>query len=308
MPECLITGRQVGRTKQWEGKQEMKSVKLVTLLTGAAVAMAANGHAEVPAGKESLMVHVGGTMRPPMEEICKIFEKESGIKVEVNYGDSGALMTAIQTSGKGDVCILHDPFPASMEKKGMVDKSYTVALLSPMIVVKKGNPKKIGGIKDLIRADVKVGLTDATYSTAGHIVSLVFKKAGIADTMEKKDIVRARSGGEMANAVKIGTVDAAIVWDAVAFARKDSLDSIAIEMGVLPTPKVDDVTTATYGLIDMSAVKVVIMTLKGSKQLEPARRLAELAMSDRGRDIFLKMGFTAAPGTASKPAAGGAKE
>jgi molybdate transport system substrate-binding protein len=244
----------------------------------------------------AILVHVGGTMRPAMEEICRVFEKETGIKVEVNYNDSGALMSTIQTTGKGDVCILHDPFPGSMEKRGLVDQSYTVATLTPVLVVKKGNPKKIAGIKDLTRAEVKVALTDALYSTAGHIVDVIFKKAGIAEAMAKKDIIRARAGGEVANAVKIGTVDAAIVWDAVAHARRDSLDVIPIDIGMMPNPKVDAITTATYGLIDMSSTKVVLMTLKGSKNLDAARRLGTLAASETGRAVFGKCGFSPVPG------------
>ena len=243
----------------------------------------------------AILVHVGGTMRPAMEEICKLFQQETGVKVDVNYNDSGALITAIQTSGKGDACIVHDPFGAAMEKKGLVDRIYTVATLTPVIVVKKGNPKKITSVKDLARDDVKVALTDALYSTAGHIVDVVLKKAGTADAMAKKEIVRARSGGEVANAVKIGTVDAAVAWNAVAFARKDSLDAVAIDPALLPDAKADAVTTATYGRLDMSSTKVTLMTLKISRNPEAARKLAEFAASERGRAIFEKQGFSPAP-------------
>jgi molybdate transport system substrate-binding protein len=243
----------------------------------------AKGHTvEKPA--ETLLVHVGGTMRPAMEEICALFEKEAGVKVELNYNDSGALMTVIQTTGKGDVCVVHDPFAAALDRKGLVDRIFTVASLTPTIVVKKGNPKKIAALKDLTRDGVRVALTDAEYSTGGHVVGVVFRKAGIAEAMEKKEIVRARSGGEVANAVKLGTVDAAIVWNAVAFERRDSLDAIPI----------DPVTSATYGVIDMSSIRVTLMTLKASRAPGAARALADFAMSDRGRAVFEKKGFSPA--------------
>lgn len=252
--------------------------------------------ASAPAAPVPLLVHVGGTMRPAMEEICALFEKESGVTVELNYNDSGALMTVIATTGKGDVCVVHDPFAVAMEKKGMVEHTYTVALVTPVIVVKKGNPRKIRGVKDLARDDVKVGLTDAEYSTAGHVVSVVFRKAGIAEAMarKEKDIVRTRGGGEVANAVKLGTVDAAIVWNAVAFERKADLDAIALDPAVLPDAKADAVTSATYGPLDMSRIRVTLMTLKRSGHPAAAQKLAELALSDRGRAIFAKYGFSLA--------------
>ena len=258
--------------------------------------------AKPPQPTAPLLVHVGGTMRPAMEEICKLYEQESGQKVEINYGDSGELMIKLEQIGKGDILVVHDPFPAAMEKKGLVDRSYTVAVVTPVIAVRKGNPKKITGIKDLAREDVKVGLTDANYSTTGHIVDVMFKKAGIAEAMAKKEIPRARGGGEMANAVKIGTIDATIVWNAVVFLRRDALDAIDIEPAFRPDPTVDAVTSATYGKLDMSSAKVVLMTLKKAGDLEGARKLAELATSERGRAIWAKQGFSPAP-AAAVPAA-----
>lgn len=251
-----------------------------------------------PVAAAPLLVHVGGTMRPAMEEICKLYEQESGRKVEVNYGDSGELMIKLQQMGKGDVIVVHDPFPAKLAKDGLVEASFTVAVVTPVIAVKKGNPKKIAGLKDLARDDVKVGLTDAKYSTTGHIVDVMFKKAGIAEAMAKKEIPRTRGGGESANAVKIGTVDATIVWNAVVFARKDALDAIDIEPTFRPDPTADATSSATYGKQDMSCAKVVLMTLKKAGDIEGARKLAELATSERGKAIWVKQGFTPAPAVA----------
>jgi molybdate transport system substrate-binding protein len=236
-------------------------------------------------------------MKPAMDEICKLYEQESGQKVEVNYDDSGSLMIKLEQIGKGDVIVVHDPFPTKLEKDGLVDRSHTVALLLPVIAVKKGNPKKIAGIKDLAREDVKVGLTDANYSTAGHIVKLMFEKAGISEAMAKKEIPRTRGGGESANAVKIGTIDTTIVWNAVVFSRRDALDAIDVEPAFRPDPVADAVTGATYGRMDLSATKVVLMTLKKAGDIDGARKLAELAASERGRAIWAKHGFSAAPVT-----------
>jgi ABC-type molybdate transport system substrate-binding protein len=113
--------------------------------------------------------------------------------------------------------------------------------------------------------------------------------------MGKKDITRARDGGSMANAVKLGSLDAAIVWNAVVFSRREALDAVPIEPSLLPVADVDAVTTATYGTIDMSSTKVQVMTLKGSRHIEAARKLVELVNSERGRLVFAKRGFSAAP-------------
>jgi len=224
-------------------------------------------------------------MRPAMDIMCKLFEQETGIQVEMNYNDSGAIITAIETTGKGDACIVHDPFPADMEKKGWVDRAYTVATLTPVIAVKKGNPKAIHSLTDLLRPDVRVGLTDKLYSTGGQVAASLFQQAGIAEGMDakEKDIIRTRGSGELANAVSIGTLDAALAWNAVVFSRKDTLEAIPIQTGHMPT------------------TKVVFLTLKRSANAEAVRKFAALANSARGREIFLKLGFSAPPAAVQAP-------
>ena len=269
----------------------MKKTVIIIIL----VALAAAAAVMASRRPKALLVHVGGTMRPAIEEICKIYSEETGQKVEINKNDSGSLLIAIDRTKSGDLYICHDPFLITAEKKGMVDKSHVVANLMPVIVVKKGNPKGIKGVKDLAREDVRLGLTDAQYSTAGNIVPIVFKRAGITEAMARKDIARARSGGQMADSVKIGTNDAAIVWNAVAFARRDALDAIEIEPEFRPDPELDALTSATYGKLDVSVLRVTAMTLTCSKRIEDARGLLELINSERGRAIFDKHGFLPAP-------------
>lgn len=273
--------------KQITGKHYIMNNSMLT--TGLLALTLGLGRANMtPAGEAPpppLLIHVGGTMRPAMDIICKLFEQETGIKVEMNYNDSGAIITVIETTGKGDACIVHDPFPADMEKKGWVEHAYPVASLTPVIAVKKGNPKTIRTVSDLLRPEVKVGLTDRIYSTGGQVAAAIFKQAGIADAMDarEKEIVRTRGGGELANAVSIGTLDAAIVWNAVVFSRKDTLEAIPIHSSSMPT------------------TQVVFLTFKRSTNSESVRKLAELVNSDRGRAIFTKLGFSSPPATAPLP-------
>ena len=102
-------------------------------------------------------------------------------------------------------------------------------------------------------------------------------------------------------------MDAGIVWNAVAFERRDALDAVPIARELLPQPGVDAVTSATYGHLDMSSIRVEIVTLKGSKRLEEARKLAEFTASAKGRAVFAAKGFSPAPegGAAREPSLSG---
>jgi len=245
-------------------------------------------------GKAPLLCYVGGTMRPAMEELVRVHEKETGQEIDIDYGDSGANLIKVETSGRGDLYVGHDPFLGSLMNKGLGEKAWTVAALTPVIVVPKGNPKGIQGVKDLARDGLKIGLTDPDYSTLGHICPVMFDRTGLRKEIESNVATRMRMGGQVANAVGVGTLDAAIVWNAVAYLRSDKLDTIPISAQYQPDPEVDAVTSATFGRIDMSHVGVFIVTLKCSKQREAARAFAEFVASSRSREVFEQYGFSPA--------------
>jgi len=254
-----------------------------------------------PGGKEApLLCHVGGTMRPAMEELAKRYEAETGRKVQFNFGDSGALLTQIEQAKRGDLYVCHDPFGAAAQKKGLAEKVWTMAALTPTIAVPKGNPKGIKGLRDLAQPDLRLGLTDEKYSTLGHINPLMFDRAGLRKEIEANVVTRTRMGGEVANAVAIGNLDATIVWDAVAHLRKEKLDAVPIESAFRLQPGVDAVTTPTFGVIDMGCIKVTIATLKCSKAPEAAAAFAEFAASPKTREVWASFGFSPAPGAAAQ--------
>jgi len=246
-------------------------------------------------GKKPLLCYVGGTMRPALEELAKAYQAETGQAVDLDYNDSGALLITIKETRKGDLYVCHDPFAGSLEKQSLARQIWTVATLTPTIAVPKGNPKGIRGLADLAKPGIRLGLTDEAYSTLGHICPVIFRRANLRPEIEANVKARERMGGAIANKLMLGHFDAVIVWNAVIFARREKLDAVPIEADYLPDPRVDAVTTATFGPIDMSTVKVTIATLGCSKQPEAAAAFAEFVNSPRGRKVFADRGFSPAP-------------
>jgi len=232
-------------------------------------------------------------MRPPMEELARLYHRRTGRRVEFDFGDSGELFAKIDITKKGDVFVCHDPFLVLVKKRGLCDRAWTVASLKPVIVVRKGNPKGIKGLRDLFKPGVKVGLPHPKYSTCGNILKFVIlKKAGLEEEARRRTATYSRHHAELANSVMMGALDAAIVWDAVARPRRKALDIIEIEPEYAAKPGVDTVTTATYGPVDMGYIRVTVITLTCSKQIELARDFAKFCASPEGRRIFRKHGFS----------------
>ena len=243
---------------------------------------------------EPLICHVGGTMAPIMKRIAEVYSGESGIKVEINSAGSGELLAYIQGQKSGDVYVCHDPFiDILMQKWKMGVDGWQVAELTPVIVVAKGNPKKIKGIHDLTRKDVRVILTDYQLSSLGRMLPTIFSKAGIDfDKLnQEKKIITNKSGGYTANYVKMNNADAGMVWKAVWKLRDDALDFIPIDEH-LPIPYVDTVTSATKKKYWLTPLRVTVATLKCSKQPEEARKFAEFIASKRCGGALKEYGFT----------------
>ena len=258
------------------------------VLVGLALCAAGCRDAEPP-----VVCHVGGTMRPVMQELARIYEKDTGQKVEINSAGSGELLAHIELQRRGDLYVCHDPFLDVLMKRELGVDGWTVGELIPVIVVPKGNPKGIGGVGDLARPEVELALTDYERSTLGHMLETIFTKAGVdfATLNRDKRITINKSGGYVANLVTTGNADAAVVWNAVGHLRLGSLDIVAIPAEHLPTPGVDAMTSATGKDYPLRPVRVTIATLTCAEQPEAARAFAEFVASDRGAEVFKDFGF-----------------
>ena len=237
-------------------------------------------------------------MRPVMQRLAKMYEAGGGGKIEINSGGSGEMLAHIEGQKTGDLYVCHDPFlDILMKKFRMGAGGWTVAELTPVIIVQKGNPKNIRNLADLTRRDVALYLTDYEHSTLGHMIPTIFRRAGIdfEELRRKKKIPTHRSGSHVANLVKMKNADAALVWNAVAALRAEALDVAPIGPEHLPRPNVDALTSATGKEYFLTPVRVTIATLTCSRQPEAARKFAEFVASTRAAEVFRELGFTVVP-------------
>lgn len=241
-----------------------------------------------------LLCHVGGTMTPTIEEIAKLYEAQTGVKVDINAAGSGELLAYISGQKKGDIYICHDPFvDILMNKYKYGIDAWQISELTPVIIVQKGNPKNIRGIRDLTRDDVNVILTDYELSTLGYLLPVIFKNAGIDfdEYNQNKKIITNKSGGYAANYVAMSNADAGIVWNAVWKLRSNALDAVSIEEQ-LPQPGIDATTSATGKRYFLRPVRVTAATLTCSKNPEMAKKFIEFMLTAQAIQIFKKNGFT----------------
>jgi len=241
-------------------------------------------HYRVP-GKQ-LRVGCGGSMRPPVEELAKLFRKQTGCRVLCDYGGSGPVLLQIEESKEGDIYICHDPFAYTCEEKKISERWHTIAYMEPILAVRKGNPKGVKGLKDLLRNDLKIGLSHREYSTRGRILWAMFRKRNIAGELQNRKFFEERTH-TLVNQLKLGAIDIATLWDAPAKTMPE-IDVVPIE----DEYKVDAVTSATTGrTYSVTRVKVTVVRLNFSNEPLLAAQFAKLCLSEAGRKILQKHCF-----------------
>jgi len=245
-----------------------------TLAGVAAAAFAACGCARKAAPK--LLLYCGAGIRPPVAEMAAEFGKRHAVEVECDYAGSNILLSRLKLTRRGDLYMPGDVhYVEQAEEEGLIASKRKACYFIPVILVKKGNPKGIGGLADLARPGVKLGLGDPKACAIGRKSVKIFQKAGIPASENKKNTVfSSLTVNELGLHVKAGKIDATIVWDATAAYYADVAEVVRI-----PTEK-----------NVISTVPVAVLGFSKHKAL--AEEFARFVCSEEGKRIFRKHGYT----------------
>ena len=228
---------------------------------------------------DRLLLYCGAGIRPPVAELAEAFGARHGVTVEVNYAGSDMLLGRIQVSGQGDLFMPGDEYYIQRAKaQGLVASTKTACYFVPVILVQKGNPKNIHSLADLARPGLRLGLGDPQACAVGRAAAAILVKdktlqAGVERNAEFASV----TVSELANHVKLGHLDAAIVWDATAAYVSDDADAIPIPPG--------------QNVVSTVAVSV----LTSSQRPALAGKFAEFVASPEGREVFRRHHYTVAP-------------
>ena len=221
---------------------------------------------------DKILVYCAAVARKPIAEAAKQFEAKTGIRVEVQYGGSGMLLSGIRLTHKGDIYIPIDEDYITMAKKDhLTGETFPLAITYPVIVVRKGNPKNISGIDDLLRKDVRLSLANPKTASIGRATKTIL--GAKYDQMEKKATVTKTIVSDVANDVKMGLVDAGIIWNAL-------------------LPQYPDLDRVDVPVFKKNHRKITAVFLTTSKNRNAAMKFAKYLVSkDGGIRIFKEMGY-----------------
>jgi molybdate transport system substrate-binding protein len=244
---------------------------LLFLLSSMLLLTGCNGDKALKNKPVELVMFCAAGLKEPVTRIAEAYEKETGAKVQLQFGGSGGLLSSLQIA-PGDIFLAADSsYTDEAKTKGLVTESWPVAQMKAGFGVPRGNPKGLTALADLKKAGIRVGIGNPEAASIGKFTRKILSQHGAWEGLVPT--VSFPTVNELANAIILGTVDVVIIWDAVA----------------AQTPEVEFVSLPEF---DVEKVWVSVAVTSKARDPEAARKFClYLNAADKGAPIFRKAGF-----------------
>ncbi len=231
----------------------------------------------------TLHLYCGAGIQPYAEAAIAAFKRvQPSVEIVTTYAGSGCLLSQLTFAKRGDLYMPgEDYYLAQARDRGYIAEERLVGYFEPVILVAEGDPEGVGSLDGLAAEGLRVGICEPEAAAVGIAARDLLQAAGLYDAVDRNVIVHAGNVPELGNAVQLGTLDAAIVWNVTASPIADKTDVIEIPREYW----------------EPSAVSVCVLGF--SKAPEAARAFIDFCASEEGQRIAAAAGFTPADGGAT---------
>ena len=119
---------------------------------------------------KSITLYCAAGIKPVVEKVAKQYYDEYGIRVNIQYGGSGTLLSNIRVAKQGDLFLAADrSYIDEAINFGVIKETQPLAYIKPVIAVAKGNPKSINNISDLFNENLKVAIANPEAASVGRL-------------------------------------------------------------------------------------------------------------------------------------------
>ncbi|RII35504.1 molybdate ABC transporter substrate-binding protein [Clostridium chromiireducens] len=230
---------------------------------------------DTPAGKKyegkSLLVYCAAGINNPMEAVSEKFKEKYGADVQFTYANSTELISQMEISKKGDLCILASVEDYQTAKdKNLVKDEKELAKHIPAIAVPKGNPANIKSLKDFGNPGVKVILGDPQVTPLGKLANKLFEKQGVLDDAKNNIVSTFSTVNEVVTFLSQGKGDCSIVWE-------DNILNASKDLELISIPENENMIKT-----------IPVCTLQSSAENELAEEFMNYTVSDEAKEILKK--------------------
>jgi molybdate transport system substrate-binding protein len=257
-------------------------ISIILLLSGCVGSAGKNGSSSQTSSKTAetieLTISAAASLTDALKEIQHSYEStHTGIKLNFNFGGSGALEKQIEQGAPSDLFLS----ASTKNMKSLVDqqlidtKKQKTWLTNELVaVIPADGTMNIASVTDLTKKEVKkvaIGIPESV--PAGNYAQEALTKAKLWDTLQSK-LVQAKDVRQVLQYVETGNADVGFVY------KTDALTSQKAKIAFEVDPK-------TY-----SPVEYPIGIVKASKHIQEAEDFYAYLQSQESLNIMAKYGFT----------------
>jgi molybdenum ABC transporter molybdate-binding protein len=243
----------------------------------------------IEADTNKILVYCAAGLREPVERIAQQYEREFGVKVDLQYGGSNTLLSQLEIDkfSPVDLYIAADDFYVQAARtKGLAAEIMSIADMRPVVAVRRDSPHRIETLDDLLQEDVILAAANPDQAAIGRAVRQRLEAIPVGDTNRwaqvERHITQQGRGvfkptvNDVASDVKLGSAVAGIVWDSTV-----AMPLFRDELRAVVLPEFEGEPT-----------RVMLCVLNSSRQPTAALKFGRyLTACDRGLPVFQEFGL-----------------
>lgn len=234
-------------------------------------------HAET----KGITVSAAMSLKNAFEEIGRLYEKKTAVRVAFNFGASGMLQKQIENGAPVDVFASASPKEMdSLENNGFIIPATRsdFAGNAMVLITAASGPRKAFSFADLRKKEIaRIAIGNPASVPAGKYSEETLRSLGLWDTLQPK-LVYGEQVKQVMDYVSRSEVDAGMVFLTDAMGRSKEVRVVAEAPASSHKP-----------------VVYTIATIRGTQNNIEARNFAATVISKEGREILRKYGFKVSP-------------
>jgi len=240
------------------------------VLTSAAIAAGLDARAQ----NVTLTVSAAADLTPAFEELGVLFEEETGVSVDFNFGSTGQLAEQITAGAPVDVfAAANVSFVDDLDEQGLILSDTKALYARGRIVVwtRGDSPLSIDSLDDLTGADVtRIAIANPEHAPYGMAAREAMQSAGVWDAVQDK-LVLGENIRDTLRYAETGDVDVAIV---------------ALSLSIQGDGQWTLIPEELHAPIDQA-----LAAIKATQHEPEARAFTAFVNSEDGRQVMRSYGF-----------------
>ncbi|MDO6491770.1 MULTISPECIES: molybdate ABC transporter substrate-binding protein [unclassified Cellulophaga] len=219
-------------------------------------------------------MYCAAAVKPALEEVAKVYYKETGVQIDLQYGGSGTLLSNLRIAKQGDLYLSADAsYMQQAIKYNLIKESKPLVVITPVLAVAENNPKQISNITEVCKEGIKFGIANPDAASIGSVTRNMLLQSGDWNVLKNCIYVQMPTVSDVANALKLKTIDVGVIWDVTANQYKE-IDTVKINFFK------EYKEYATIGV------------LKSSSQVKEASEFMNfLIYNSKSKRVFKKFGY-----------------